>query len=331
MIIRVNEQELDYKMEKEKTLGEVLESIEKWVGEEGGVIQKVTVDSMDLPLSQESEIVKRGVSEITTVDVLVDSRQRHAAQTLSTLGEYIMTTLGADFGKDLHSSYGELMNALGMIIEASTHATRVLGLRAKLILAKREMTLDTVLGKLVELEKKYKSRYIDEEGISELQAALTCLVSLLPKMLKWAVVKNPSAFHFSKKSKSRDYFAEIVADLYTVLRKTEDLFEKIAENLQIGNDAEALADIYCVTEILDECIVLLRASSEYGIDYEQLEWDGNGTETVFSEVSNTLREAMEALDIRDMVSVGDVMEFEIRPQWRKIAGLVGSMCDLIGE
>jgi hypothetical protein len=39
MIIRVNEQELDYEMGKEKNLTEVLESIEEWVGGQGGVIQ----------------------------------------------------------------------------------------------------------------------------------------------------------------------------------------------------------------------------------------------------------------------------------------------------
>jgi hypothetical protein len=329
MIIRVNEQELDYEMGKEKNLTEVLESIEEWVGGQGGVIQKVTVDGIDLPLSPESEILKRSVSEITMVEVFVDSDKRHAAQTLLTLREYIMLTLDTHIKGDVHASYEELMNALRMIMEASEHATRVLGLRAKLILAEENGSLDTVLRKLGEIKERYEKRYIDEQGISELQAALTCLVALLPKMLKWAVVKNPSAFDTSEKVGSRDYFAETVTDLYAVLRATEDLFEKIAENLQIGNDREALADIYSVTEILDECIVLFRAASEYGIDYERLKWEGNRMEEVFAEVSSTLREVMEALDLRDMVSVGDVMEFEVRPQWGKIAGLLESMRDLV--
>jgi len=328
MIIRVNEQDLDYEIGKEKNLGEVLESLEEWVGGQGGVIQKVTVDSIDLPLSQESEDMKRDVSEITMVEVVIDSEQRHAAQVLSTLGEYIMLTL-TYIEKDVHETYGELINTLGMIIEASEQASRVLGLRTKLVLTEKGGSLDGVLSKLRDLRSRYEKRYLDKEGGAELQAALECLIVFLPKMLKWAVVKNPSAFDTSEKVGSRDYFAEIVTDLHTVFHDTDDLFEKIAENLQIGNDKEALAGIYCVTEILEECIVLFKAASEYGIDYERLEWDGNQTEAVFVEVSRTLREAMEALDLRDMVSVGDVMEFDIRPQWRKIAGLLESMRDLV--
>jgi hypothetical protein len=328
MIIRVNEQDLDYEIGKEKNLGEVLESLEEWVGGQGGVIQKVTVDSIDLPLSQESEDMKRDVSEITMVEVVIDSEQRHAAQVLSTLGEYIMLTL-TYIEKDVHETYGELINTLGMIIEASEQASRVLGLRTKLVLTEKGGSLDGVLSELRDIRNRYEKRYLDAEGGAELQAALMCLIALLPKMIKWAIVKNPSAFDTSEKVRSRDYFAEIVTDLHTVFNSTDAMFEKIAENLQIGNDKEALTDIYCVTEILEECIVLFEAASEYGIDYERLEWDGNQTEAVFVEVSRTLREAMEALDLRDMVSVGDVMEFDIRPQWRKIAGLLESMRDLV--
>ena len=328
MIIRVNEQELDYEIGAEKNFGEVLESLEQWVGGQGGVIQKVTVDSIDLPLSTETEVMKRAVSEIEMVEVVADSDQRHAAQTLSTLGEYIMLTLTMCVEKDVHTSYEELMHALGMIIEAAEHASRVLGLRAKLILGEKGESLEGALRELTGLRDRYAKRYIDKEGVARLQDVLKCLVPLLPKMLKWAVVKNPSAFSISEKEGGRGYFAETVADLHSVLVSTEGIFERIAENLQIGNDNEALADIYSVTEILDECIVLFGAASEYGIDYESLRWDGTGTEAVFVEVSGKLREAMEALDLRDMVSVGDVMEFEIRPQWRKIAGLLESMRDL---
>ena len=142
------------------------------------------------------------------------------------------------------------------------------------------------------------------------------------------LLKNPGVFFDSGKDESRHYFVETVGDLLTVVRDTEGIFEKIAENLQVGKDKEALEDIYRVTEILDECIMLFRISSEYGIEHERLQWNGNTTEAVFVEISRTLREALEALDLRDMVSVGDIMEFEIRPHWRKIEGLLGSLRDL---
>ena len=107
------------------------------------------------------------------------------------------------------------------------------------------------------------------------------------------------------------------------------VFEKIAENLQIGNDGEAMGDIYRVTEILDECIELLKIAEGHGIDKEKLQGAGTQAEETFRDISSRLNETYEALKLGDMVTVGDIMEYEIYPLWKRLAGLLSSIEDFI--
>lgn len=329
MIIRVNDEKLDFTIEKEEELQDVLSSIENWVGGEGGIIQKVLVDREDVPLTDEAEGLHRDITSIGEIEVYAATKERHATEALSTLGDYILMILDRSLEPDPHSSYEEIMKGLDTVVEAVRDSSLVLGIRVGLVLGSGNRPLDGVLRELDGLRKRYERRYFEKEGRSAIVSSLKELFARIPKLLKWAVVKNPETFDEVEKNRKQDYFREVLADFQAILGDTEMVFEKIAENLQIGNDPEAMGDIYRVTEILDECIELLKIAEGHGIDKEKLQGAGTQAEETFRDISSRLNETYEALKLGDMVTVGDIMEYEIHPLWKRLAGLLSSIEDFI--
>jgi hypothetical protein len=154
------------------------------------------------------------------------------------------------------------------------------------------------------------------------------LLTLFPKLVKWGVIKNLSALPMIQSDKKAHYFKEILNDFYSILTEAVGLFEKIAENLQLGKDAEALGDIYHMTEILDEYIVLLRIIQEsFEIELEELGTEEKNIEDLFRDITGRLKEVSEALEQGDMISVGDVLEYETRPLFERLVELLGEIKD----
>ena len=316
MIIRINDERLDFKIEKEQSLRDVLDGIESWVGGEGGVIQRMLVEGEDMPLSHEEWDPGRDLESVGEIDIYAASTQRHAAATLSTLGDYVFMMLDRWLGPESHSSYDDVMSALGTVIDAVRESSSVLGVRVGLVLGGEKRYLDAVLKDLDGLKKQYERRYYDEDGRMAIVSALKEVVDYVPKLLKWAVIKNPAVFDEVEKGKKQEYFQEVRSDFLTILRDTEGLFEAIAENLQTGNDGEAMDAIYRMTEILDECIELLKITGES----DKFQEDGSQAAQTFRDITSRLHEVYGALSQGDMVTVGDVMEYEIYPLWKSIAG-----------
>lgn len=329
MIIRINDEKLDFTIEKEQDLQDVLSSIENWVGGEGGIIQKVLVEGEDVPLADEAEGLHRDITSIGEIEVYAATKERYAAETLTTLGDYIHMILDRSLEPDPHSSYEKIMEGLETVVEAVRDSSLVLGIRVGLVTGSGIRPLDGVLRELDGLRKRYERRYFDSEGRSAIVSRLEELLAHVPKLLKWAVVKNSVTFDEVEKNRKRDYFSEVLTDFKTILGDTEMVFEKIAESLQIGNDGEAMGDIYRVTEILDECIELLKVAEGHGIDKEKLQGTGTQAEKTFRDMSSRLNETYEALKLGDMVTVGDIMEYEIHPLWKRLAGLLSSIEDFI--
>jgi hypothetical protein len=332
MIIRLNDQPLDFTIEKEKNLGDVLASLEGWVGDNGCIVQRVVVDRMDVPLADDQGDLQREISSIGEIEVFATTKERHAAETLSTLGEYIHIVLEkwikpdpASSSAEEKSTYGEIMKGLETIVEAANSSSAVLGIRGRFVQAGLKRSLVDIVRDLEGLKTRYEKRYFESVGREAILSALEELLELLPRILKWAVVKNPAVFDEVDHGRKARYFKEALADFQAVLSDEEQVFEEIGRNLQIGNDPKALDDIYRVTEILDEYIALLKLAEGYGVNLGNLKTGGISVEEIFRDISARLTEAHKGLDLGDMITVGDVMEYEIRPLWERLSGLLLSI------
>ncbi|UCB47077.1 MAG: hypothetical protein JSV25_06600 [Spirochaetota bacterium] len=328
MVIHMNKQPLDFDLENEKNLSDILMSLEDWVARNGGIIQEVRVDDIHVSLENETHDLEKDVSSISKIEVFTASKEQHAIETVYTLNEYVRTFLNDYLSTEGTEAYDSIMEGMRLILEGTEEIVNVLGINDLFVLDDKKKSLRKILGELAALVERYEKKYFDKEGRDTLEAYMRELPLLFPKLIKWGVVKNLDKFPMIQPDKKALYFTEIAGDYYTILTEAVELFERIAENLQLGKDAEALGDIYYITEILDEYIVLLRTVQEsFEVDLEKLGTDDKKLEDLFRKITGRLKEVSEALKQGDMISVGDVLEYETKPLFERLVELLGEIKD----
>jgi hypothetical protein len=326
MVIHMNRHFLDFDLENEKNLMDVLLGLEEWAAENGEIIQKVLVDDIYIPLEAEAQELQRDVSSIGKIDVFTATKEQHAIETVYTLTEYVKIILNEYLKGEGIEAYDDIMESLRLVYDGIVEILKVFNINDLFVIDNKKKSLRLVLNEIRALSENYEKKYFDKEGKDALKAVMKELLPLLPKLVKWGMIKNLSKLPLIQEEKKTEYFKEIVDDFYTILKKEAPIFEKIAENLQIGKDAEALDDVCRITEILDEYIVLFRIAKEgFKIELEGLRIKDKTIEDLFADILGRLKDVSEALKHGDMISVGDILEYETRPLFEILVELLGQV------
>ncbi len=321
MEIFFNEEKLDFKLEDEKNLGDILRSLENWVSENKGIIQKVLVDKKSIPLENETYVSERDISSIEEIEVFSSTRTELAVETITTLGEYILMILNEYMKEESIKSYDSIMEGLKLIDEGTKGCLRVLGIKDLVVINNKGKSLRDILLEIDQFILMHEKRYIDSNGMVTLEALLNQLLYTIPKLLKWIAVKDREI----DKIHCSSFIKELFEDIHTICSESLDKFEQIGRDLQIGNDLQALNNLCYLTEILDEVIILLkRAQDIFKIDFKKLTGLHKNIDDLFQNITSRLKEVEDAFKEGDMVTVGDLMEYEVEP-------LFESMVDMIGK
>jgi len=118
MDIRINDQTLDVRLEKEKTIGEVLAALEEWMTNSGHILSGLCVDGEAVKVSQIEEVFKKEIDSVKCLDIQTNPVAELMASSLVTLLEDIKEYESLDFGKKT-DFYGEWKGtACGRFLEA---------------------------------------------------------------------------------------------------------------------------------------------------------------------------------------------------------------------
>ena len=257
MEIIINDEKLDYTIEQEKNLGDVLNSLESWIIENGGVIDHVRVDEKDLSFDRRTDELQKSLSSIGILSLQTLSKFDHALATIKTVGLYVERIIAEYLKSRNVEDYELIIEGINLIHEGMQRALTILHLRDIVILNEKGRSLRELLSDLGSMIQLYEKQYVDGDDRKELRDLLGDIKGMLPKVLNWAVLKN-SVGEGSGNSLEVCFLKTALGDLEGISRHTIEKFEKIGENLQIGRDGEALQDLFFVIELMDEIIYVLQ-------------------------------------------------------------------------
>lgn len=331
MKIIINEERLEFQLEKERNLGDILKSLEGWILENGNVIQRLYVNNRIVPVDYGSGEFKKDVSKIREIKIITSTHFELALDTIETVGEYIIDLLTRCNEPLLTIEENDsVLEGLQLIYEGILDSLRVFRLKNFLILNEYAGSLKDVLLEIKSFIGVYKRRYIDSEGSTRLKSLLRDLVKLIPKALAWIYATNPSLFKDSEREEKSRFLTIVTQDLSTLSRSSFQKFELIGKNLQIGNDAVAMNDLYFITELLDQMIVIIRLLQyEYKVDVQSLEVSQKTVHEIFHEISQRLKQVEEAFKDGDMISIGDIIEYELRPLFADLTQMFAKINEFI--
>lgn len=330
MEILINDEKIEFELESEKNVGDIIKGLENWIVENGNVIESISIDSITVPFDYSCSEFGRNISLVKELKVITSTQIELAVNTIVTVGEYVTRMLSEYAGPDSLTCYDSILEGMKLIYSGTVDSSRILNINSIFVINRKGITLKDVLLEMNEFILIYEKKYIDSEGIKKLQDLLKNMLYYISKIFKWAVIKNYLFFKDWDKTKTSSFLGEIFRDLSYVCSNSFQIFESIAKNLQIGEDRKALGDLYYLTELLDEVISILKITKiMYTIDLKSLLISDKSIEGLFNEITDHLKSVENAFKSGDMITVGDVLEYEIKPLFEQVPELFEKMNNFI--
>ncbi len=330
MEILINEEKIEFELETEKNVGEIIKGLESWIAENDNVIESISIDSVTVPFDYNCSEFRRSISLVKELKVITLPQIELAVNTIVSLGEYITRILSEYDDSDSLTYYDSILEGMKLIYSGIVDSLRILNVNSIVIVNRKGITLKDVLLEMNEFILIYEKKYIDSEGIKKLKDLLKNMLYFIAIVFKWAVIKNILFFKDWDKTRTSSFLGDIFQDLSYVCSSSFQKFDSISKDLQIGRDRKALGDLYYITELLDEVISILKITKiMYTIDFKSMLISDKSIDDLFYEITDRLKSVESAFKNGDMITVGDVLEYEIKPLFKQIPELFEKMDNFI--
>ena len=324
MKILVNEKSIDFTLENESKLGDVIRNLEKWIAQNDNVIRSVRVNNKDLNLENFNNDVNDNesnmkIEEIKTVEIVTSNKIDLAFDAMSTIDEFRNNILRIfETGiEEIIKRNDEVLEGIGLIIEALQLSLKILNINAEVVINSRNERLENILSELNKIKKEYERKYLDEKAVESISSVMNRMDEYIVKIYKWGIVKNYPKLKLDTTGEI-PFIAEILKDIFSVCKDTEKKFEDIGTNIQVGEDLKAYQGIYSLVGIINEIIDLFKViKGEIYINDKDL-LENFGIEGIFGKITKYLKEVEESFYNEDLITIADVIEYELKPLFKKL-------------
>ena len=287
--IKINDQPIEFTLENEKNLGDIIEGVKTWLGETGFQITSIEHDGnvINPDIVQKETWEQEPISNITSINVTVLSPVEQYGQNLHTIYQFI-TLLSRGLAAGNMALINQLKEELPQIIE---HLDEYIGPGGN-------------YGKALEQLVK-SSGVLDGElkpQVQKLKEFCGSLMIILGSRMN--ELTNP----FEELKLTARALKEVVPKL-----------PDVSVLLQTGRDREAMGSIIEFAEISEKLIRLYRVLKDQGYtQFEDTTIDNQGFSDFYSDLNGIFLELEEAFNSRDSVLIGDLLEYEVAPRTEKL-------------
>lgn len=285
MNIKINDQDLDFTIENNETLGDVVKDIEAWLDGSDLVLCSVTHGEQDLLSRPDEEWAATPNSEVGTLEVMVKHTRELTVANLQTILEYLDLLKQA-----VTAGQGELLAELFSGFPALAES----------------------------VQKHFPNPDTSLQAISGL-----FLHAESEEVLGWDAEKTEQAVRLiDLLSGNVSFRLQELLDPRTALKTLsgalESCIEEISEIsilLQTGKDRQAMDTMVRFSELSQSLVRLVSSVLLDSADTsKQVTVGGMGLQDFYRELNGILAELLEAFDANDSVLIGDLMEYEVAPR-----------------
>lgn len=302
MEIQINGQAIDFTLENEKSMGDVIDGIYEWLGSSGFWITSIDYDDKTIiPDGERSDEWKSlPIDSIDTLQLTILSRTEKHVQDLYTIHQYISLLKRALSAGNLQL-VEDLKDELHYITE---HIDFFLNIGSNYGVA-----LDQLVRTSGILEGELKP------PVKKLIGFCGNLLILISSLI----------------SEITDPFSELKAGA----RALSELIPRLSEVsvlLQTGKDQEAMGSVIEFTEISEKLIRLYHSIEDQGLsDLADVRIEELSFSEFYTQLNVILRELEEAFHSQDSVLIGDLLEYEIAPRSEKLLRFIEALEEKRGE
>jgi tetratricopeptide (TPR) repeat protein len=335
MEITVNDQPLEFELEEETTLRDVMSGLNRWVTKGRNIITSVKLNDKSIPV-REAECSELPVEEIKKLELEIESMLELALESLTDASEYLPKLIAA--GERLNSllrdekkeEAGELVKQFEEGLSWFIHIIKGIKDILKVDLDKiylKEKTIGERWVKLQEAEEKLKANVLssDLSGVNEVIRG-----TLIPLINEWLVALPKILERIDAQEKALEEESKsiigLLRDKQKQLPQIAKSLEEISVDLQTGSEAYAMERLQQTIDDISSAIRCLKRAEEiFGLDYECLAVKDQTVYQRSEELNNLLNEVITAFENKDLVLLADLLEYELAPlisRWEEVIGKV---------
>jgi hypothetical protein len=277
--IQINNQNLDFTIEQDETLGEVVKDIEAWLDGTDLVLYSVRHEERELLSMPYEQWGSTPHSEVGILDVKVKHARELALLNLQTILEYLgmlKQSITANAGDRLE----ELLSGFSALVES--------------------------------LDKHFPANPLLQTLVSLFENSQAEQVLAWPEEKRQQALKLIDLVHARVSFRLQEH-QDPKAALKTLSDALAVCIEEVSEIsilLQTGKDRQAMDTIVRFSELSQNLVRLVASVFS--------ENSNKDLEVFYQELNSVLSELLEAFEAKDTVLIGDLMEYEIAPRLERL-------------
>ena len=283
MIITINGEKIDFTLEAEKSVGDVVGGLTEWLDNSGMLIESVRLNGESAPMA-EDEWKDREIEGVETLELNAVNRRTARLIQLETARDYfgLLANCAASGG-------GE------QLAELSASCSDLRGMLPHLL---DEGSRPEVVARIDAVFEKAGFPLSEEGGVLRDPESLAAEAELVKALLE-------------RRVKELDNPRKEAAAAAAALASTAESLEDAAVKLQTGQDGAAMEIMLHLTELLGA--FMRPAAWMSGRD--------EAVKSAARDITGFLSELEEAMGAGDTVLIGDLLEYEIKPRLIELPGL----------
>lgn len=303
MIVRVNAQEVDFSLENENNLGDVIKGFEKWLTDSGLLITDIQLNNSHVNFRDQSTWEDIAIEDVDMLDLTALTSDEVRVNNLFTVQKYFELFCEAVLVENEESirqfliEYPYIKSSLGLLINGGAD--------------EQGSSYETYLDNL----------FRDAGLLSGFQVYPDKKDSFITALKQIQIVLVDRIKEFTEPLNE-------ISSLVVLLQKIVPEIGDVSVYLQTGKDKEAMSLIIRCSELFQKLIRLNRNLVKFGVIEEAQ--DENVTE-YFQRLNGILSELLEAFGGNDSVLIGDLMEYEIIPLIDELPAIVDHITKTAGE
>ncbi|EMJ98991.1 hypothetical protein AB3N61_14265 [Leptospira sp. WS58.C1] len=299
MEIFVNEQKLESVIENEKNLGEVFDAVRRWVETNGKFLLSCVVDGEEFT---QNTMRDSSISNVSKMEFFVGEELDILISSLHELDSYVdkvgTTLLGRDSLTEKESK--ELGDGIEWIRSLLESAGKLLKLKYDQI---KPMGTGSTVREILDALSHNSSKL---DGTTAIEEFLEYLRDL--KLFVMDLVARASVLDLELPT-----LREILDTFIKAVPALKESFVKVNESYQAGKDEVAT---HLLTQSVSQINVLLTSFITLrqklpGMDFSKIQIAERSFEEKTNDLNDTLASVALALEEKDIIRAGDIIEYEI--------------------
>lgn len=325
MEIILNGKRLEYEIEAEATIGDLIDGLAGWLQKQGVVIVSARRDGVAFDPMVDASVRGLAASTPGRLEFEAQNPRVLVRETMGELGQYLerVARLSPGLGAEglTPENLGPLMEGLSWTEDVLKRVEELLRLSYREIefegerMHKHLLRLGDLRDHLREAAAAGNRPALLALLGTNVPAICDLIARALPRILEEAHLVSPG-----------EEVLEELADLQPQVQALPRVLEEIAVKISVGDQASGMEEFGRAIGSLERAFVVLdRCRRDLGVTDADMEHEGRSFADRNRDLERVLRELIEAFERKDRVLIGDLIEYEIAPMTAALAAIMESI------